>query len=58
MSQHADRILTTHVDSLVRPPDVLEDILLMAAGKSVDKKIYVPFQLVTPDNMDKFTKKN
>jgi 5-methyltetrahydropteroyltriglutamate--homocysteine methyltransferase len=40
MKRSTDRILTTHVGSLVRPPDVLEDILLMAAGKSVDKAAF------------------
>ena len=28
------------------------------AGKSVDKKVYIPFQLVTPANMDQFMNKN
>ena len=36
MKRSTDRILTTHVGSLVRPPDVLEDILLMVARKTVD----------------------
>ncbi len=36
MKRSSDRILTTHVGSLVRPPEVLEDILLTVAGKSVD----------------------
>jgi 5-methyltetrahydropteroyltriglutamate--homocysteine methyltransferase len=40
MKRSTDRILTTHVGSLVRPPDVLEDILLMAAGKPVDKAAF------------------
>lgn len=32
--------------------------LALARGESVDKKVYVPFQLVTPGNMDKFVAKN
>jgi hypothetical protein len=36
MRRSTDRILTTHVGSLVRPPDVLEDILLTVAGNHVD----------------------
>ena len=36
MKRSTDRILTTHVGSLVRPPEVLEDILLKVAGKTVD----------------------
>ena len=27
-------------------------------GEKVDKKVYIPFQLVTPENMDQFVKKN
>jgi 5-methyltetrahydropteroyltriglutamate--homocysteine methyltransferase len=40
MKRSSDRILTTHVGSLVRPPDVLEDILLMVARKNVDKAAF------------------
>lgn len=36
MKRSTDRILTTHVGSLVRPADVLEDILKKVAGKPVD----------------------
>jgi ABC-type sugar transport system substrate-binding protein len=32
--------------------------LALAAGKPVEKKVYIPFQLVTPANMDQFMKKN
>ncbi len=40
MKRSTDRILTTHVGSLVRPAEVLEDILLMVAGKPVDKAAF------------------
>jgi 5-methyltetrahydropteroyltriglutamate--homocysteine methyltransferase len=40
MKRSTDRILTTHVGSLVRPPEVLEDILLMVARKSVDQAAF------------------
>lgn len=40
MKRSTDRILTTHVGSLVRPPDVLKDILLKVAGKPVDEKAF------------------
>ena len=36
----------------------LDAALALAAGKSVDKKVYVPFELVTPANMDQYMKKN
>src|SRR5208283_5436530 len=32
--------------------------LKLAAGEKVEKKVYIPFQLVTPDNMGDFMKKN
>jgi inositol transport system substrate-binding protein len=32
--------------------------LALAAGKTVDKSIYVPFELVTPANIDQYNKKN
>ena len=32
--------------------------LALAAGKPVEKKVYIPFQLVTPANMDQFMRKN
>src|SRR5579871_6519775 len=37
MKRSSDRILTTHVGSLVRPPEVLQDILIKVAGKPVDE---------------------
>jgi 5-methyltetrahydropteroyltriglutamate--homocysteine methyltransferase len=37
MKRSTDRILTTHVGSLIRPTDVLTDILLKVAGKPVDE---------------------
>ncbi len=40
MQRSVDRILTTHVGSLVRPADVLEDILLKVAGKPVDEAAF------------------
>ena len=40
MKRSTDRILTTHVGSLVRPPDVLEDILRKVAGKPVDEAAF------------------
>ncbi len=40
MRRSTERILTTHVGSLVRPPDVLEDILKKVAGKPVDEAAF------------------
>ena len=36
----------------------LDAALALAAGKPVEKWVKVPFELVTPDNMDKYMKKN
>ena len=40
MKRSSDRILTTHVGSLVRPPDVLQDILIKVAGKPIDEAAF------------------
>jgi 5-methyltetrahydropteroyltriglutamate--homocysteine methyltransferase len=37
MKRSTDRILTTHVGSLVRPPDILEMILAKVTGKPFDE---------------------
>ena len=36
----------------------LDAALKLARGEDVDQKVYVPFQLVTPENMTEFTSKN
>lgn len=36
----------------------LDAALRLANGEDVDQKVYVPFQLVTPENMSDFTSKN
>ena len=36
----------------------LDAALKLARGEEVDQRVYVPFQLVTPDNMSEFTSKN
>ena len=40
MKHSTDRILTTHVGSLVRPPEVLGDILRKVAGRPVDEAAF------------------
>ena len=37
---------------------LLLSALALAAGKPVEKKVYIPFVLVTPANMEQLTKKN
>ncbi len=53
-----DLKVTVFQDAAGQGSGAIDAALSIIAGKSVDKKIYVPFQLVTPDNMDKFAKKN
>ncbi|TIO88370.1 MAG: rhizopine-binding protein, partial [Mesorhizobium sp.] len=36
----------------------LDAALKLAKGEKVERKVYIPFQLVTPANIDKFLKKN
>jgi inositol transport system substrate-binding protein len=36
----------------------LDAALKLANGEDVDQKVYIPFQLVTPENMSEFTTKN
>ena len=38
--------------------NALDAALKLARGEDVDQKVYVPFQLVTPENMTEFTSKN
>jgi 5-methyltetrahydropteroyltriglutamate--homocysteine methyltransferase len=40
MKRSTQRILTTHVGSLVRPPEILEAILTRAAGREVDQAAF------------------
>ena len=36
----------------------VDTAIALAAGEDVDQKVYIPFQLVTPDNVADFTAKN
>lgn len=40
MKRSSERILTTHVGSLVRPPDILEAVLTKAAGRERDEQAF------------------
>ncbi len=53
-----DLKVTVFQDAAGQGKGAVDAALALAAGKPVDKKVYIPFQLVTPANMDKFTKKN
>ena len=53
-----DLKVTVFQDAAGQGKGAVDAALALAAGKSLDKKVYIPFQLVTPENMDKFAKKN
>ena len=53
-----DLKVTVFQDAAGQGKGAVDAALALAAGKAVDKKVYIPFQLVTPANMDKFMKKN
>ena len=53
-----DLKVTVFQDAAGQGKGAVDAALALAAGKTVDKKVYIPFQLVTPENMDKFGKKN
>jgi len=53
-----DLKVTVFQDAAGQGKGAVDMALALAAGKSVDKKVYIPFQLVTPANMDQFMNKN
>ena len=53
-----DLAVTVFQDAAGQGKGSLEAAIKLSKGEKVDKKVYVPFQLVTPDIMDKFIKKN
>jgi inositol transport system substrate-binding protein len=53
-----DLKITVFQDAAGQGKGAVDAALALAAGKPVEKKVYIPFQLVTPANMDQFMKKN
>ena len=53
-----DLDVTVFQDAAGQGEGALDAALKLAKGEKVERKVYVPFQLVTPENMDKFLKKN
>jgi inositol transport system substrate-binding protein len=53
-----DLKVTVFQDAAGQGKGAVDAALALAAGKSVEKKVYIPFQLVTPANMGNFAKKN
>lgn len=50
--------VTVFQDAAGQGAGALDAALKLARGEDVDQKVYVPFQLVTPENMSEFTKRN
>jgi ABC-type sugar transport system substrate-binding protein len=53
-----DLKVTVFQDAAGQGKGAVDTALKLAKGAKVDKKVYIPFQLVTPANMDQFVKKN
>jgi ABC-type sugar transport system substrate-binding protein len=53
-----DLKVTVFQDAAGQGKGAVDAALALAAGKPVQKKVYIPFLLVTPANMDQFMKKN
>jgi inositol transport system substrate-binding protein len=56
--QAGDLDVTVFQDAAGQGGGSLEAALKLAKGEAVDQKVYIPFQLVTPANIDNFLKKN
>jgi inositol transport system substrate-binding protein len=50
--------VTVFQDAAGQGVGAVDTALALARGEEVDQKAYVPFQLVTPENMSEFTSKN
>lgn len=56
--QAGDLDVTVFQNAAGQGAGALDAALKLAKGENVDHKVYVPFELVTPDNIDKYIKKN
>ena len=53
-----DYDVTVFQDSVGQGTGSIDAALKLIAGEDVDSKVYIPFVLVTPENMDQFLDKN
>jgi inositol transport system substrate-binding protein len=56
--QAGDLDATVFQDAAGQGSGALDAALALARGEAVDQKVYIPFQLVTPANIDQFLAKN
>jgi ABC-type sugar transport system, periplasmic component len=53
-----DLDVTVFQDAAGQGAGALDAALKLSKGEAVERKVYIPFQLVTPANMENYTKKN
>ena len=58
MMQAGDYDVTVFQDAFGQGRGSVDTAIALANGETVDQKVYIPFQLVTPDNMADFLDKN
>ncbi|KRB59465.1 rhizopine-binding protein [Rhizobium sp. Root708] len=56
--QAGDLDVTVFQDAAGQGKGALDAALKLAKGEKIDKKVYIPFQLVTPENVKDFVAKN
>jgi inositol transport system substrate-binding protein len=56
--QAGDLDVTVFQDAAGQGKGAVDAALKLAKGEKVEKKVYIPFQLVTPENVKDFVKKN
>ena len=56
--QAGDLDVTVFQNAAAQGGGAMDAALKLAKGQPVEKKVYVPFELVTPDNIDKYLQKN
>ncbi|MBA8830095.1 ABC-type sugar transport system substrate-binding protein, partial [Rhizobium leguminosarum] len=56
--QAGDLDVTVFQDAAGQGKGSLDAALKLAKGEKIDKKVYIPFQLVTPANVKDFVTKN
>ena len=56
--QAGDLDVTVFQNAAGQGAGALDAALKLAKGEAVDQKVYMPFELVTPANIDNYLKKN
>jgi ABC-type sugar transport system substrate-binding protein len=53
-----DLDVTVFQDAAGQGGGAVKAAMSLAKGEKVESKVWIPFQLVTPENMEQFTSKN